>query len=345
MAIEGMNVKKQLRDLGLFALVSLAQTYFTCPACATPRLYLMVSLVTFFMWILLWKGNSLVTLYVNSKISWLHSPVKRLIVGFVSTIGYTLLAILSLLNVFSWVFNFNFGTQYQSTVYLCIIITILISLFLHGREFLLSWRKAKIDAERHEKESIAARYESLKNQVNPHFLFNSLNALTNLVYEDPDKAVKFIKQLSEVYRYVLDTRDKEVVPLKEELNFINSYNYLQQMRFGDKLKVQIDPPAGHVLIAPLALQLLFENAIKHNVVSQDDPLTIRVFEESGFIVVQNNLQRKSISNEPSAGIGLENIRKRYEFLSEKKVEVLEDGNSFTVKLPIIKDAIHERIDY
>lgn len=334
-----MTVKKQIKSLCIFALVSLAQTYFTCPACATPRVYLMVSLVTFLMWLLLWKGNNLVNHYLNSKISWLHEPVKRLILGFISTISYTLIAIFVLLYAFSKVFNFDFGSQYQSTVYLCMIITILVSLFMHGREFLLSWRKAKIDAERHEKESIAARYESLKNQVNPHFLFNSLNALTNLVYEDPDKAVKFIKQLSEVYRYVLDTRDKEVVPLRDELTFINSYNYLQQIRFGDKLKVQIDPLDDDTLIAPLALQLLFENAIKHNIVSHDDPLTIHVFSQSDFIVVKNNLQRKLASTEPSAGIGLENIRRRYEFLSNRKVEVCEDDRSFSVKLPVIKEDI------
>jgi len=345
MVIGKISVKKQLRDLGLFALVSVVQTYFTCPVCVTSRLYLMVSLVTFFLWILLWKGNSLITNYLNSKISWLHEPVKRLVVGFSSTIIYSVTAVLALMYAFSRAFGFDFGSQYKSTVYMCIIITILISLFLHGRQFLLSWRKARIDAEQYEKESIAARYESLKSQVNPHFLFNSLNALTNLVYEDADKAVKFIKQLSEVYRYVLDTRDKEAVPLEEELKFIESYNYLQHIRFGNKLNVSIDLPRSDIFIAPLALQMLFENAIKHNVVSEDDPLTIKVFEEDGFIVVRNNLQRKLTRNEPSAGIGLENICKRYEFLSDRKVEVLEDADSFSVKLPVLKDTAHEGTDY
>jgi LytS/YehU family sensor histidine kinase len=219
-----------------------------------------------------------------------------------------------------------------------VIITIIITLFMHGRQFLINLKKATIDAEKLKRENIAARYESLKNQVNPHFLFNSFNALSNLVYEDPDKAVKFIKQLSEVYRYVLDTREKEVVSLSEETDFLKSYLYLQQIRFGDKLKIQIDLDGEEGFIAPLALQMLIENAIKHNVVSEDDPLIINVYLENGFIGVKNNLQKKTISAEPSAGVGLENICKRYEFLSDKKVEILKDSESFIVKLPVLSES-------
>jgi LytS/YehU family sensor histidine kinase len=175
----------------------------------------------------------------------------------------------------------------------------------------------------------------LKNQVNPHFLFNSFNALSNLVYEDPDKAVKFIKQLSEVYRYVLDTRDREVVSLEEELRFLQSYIYLQKIRFAEKLTIDIQLENVNSQIAPLALQILVENAIKHNIVSEDDPLQVKIYPDNGFIAVENNLQKKSMGVEPSAGVGLENICRRYEFLSDKKVEILEDTDRFLVKLPIL----------
>ncbi len=206
---------------------------------------------------------------------------------------------------------------------------------MHGRSFLLNWKQSSIAAEQLKRESIAAKYESLKNQVNPHFLFNSLNALSNLVYEDQDKAVKFIKQLSEVYRYVLDTREKEVVSIAEELKFLQSYLFLQQIRFGDKLKIEISVRKEAINVAPLALQLLIENAIKHNVVSEDDPLTVRIFEADQYIVVENNLQKKTSLGEPSAGVGLQNICKRYEFLSDRKVETIKDEKTFTVKLPIL----------
>jgi LytS/YehU family sensor histidine kinase len=162
-----------------------------------------------------------------------------------------------------------------------------------------------------------------------------LNALTNLVYQDQDKAAKFIKQLSEVYRYVLDSRDKEVVSIQEELKFLESYLFLQHIRFGDKLNVQIDIPRKDGRVAPLALQMLFENAIKHNVISEEDPLTIHIYRQDENLVVENTLKRKQILAEDSSGLGLENIKRRYEFLSDKKVVVEETASKFKVTVPIL----------
>jgi sensor histidine kinase YesM len=178
------------------------------------------------MWIVLWKGNSLVASQISNRVSWLEFPLKRLLVGFAGTIAYTLLAVMALMSFFEYVLGFNFGKSYLYTIYIAVGITITLSLILHSRSFLLHWRQAALDAAKYERESIAARYESLKNQVNPHFLFNSFNALTNLVYEDQDKAVRFIKHLSEVYRYVLDTHNLEVVTLEEEEKFLNAFLYL-----------------------------------------------------------------------------------------------------------------------
>ena len=187
-----------------------------------------------------------------------------------------------------------------------------------------------------EKESALSQYESLKNQVNPHFLFNSLNALTHLVYEDQDKAAKFIKQLSEVYRYVLDSRDKEVVSLEEELKFLDAYLFLQQIRFGDKLKVNVNFKGSTSSVAPLALQMLIENAIKHNVISEEEPLSIRLYMERSFLVVENDLHKKNILPDSSGGLGLQNIKRRYEFLSKEKVVVDEGEGKFIVKLPMLE---------
>jgi sensor histidine kinase YesM len=337
-----LMTKKQLRsnarDLFYFFLISIVQAVLMCPRCNSPGSYIRVICFTFVMWIMLWKGNSKVTEYVSSKISWLNAPVKRLIVGFLSTIAYTVLSMLITMSCFEYFFDFNFGKGYYYTLYGSVIVTIFISLFLHGREFLKHWRSATIEREKYEKESAVARYESLKNQVNPHFLFNSFNALSNLVYEDQDKAVKFIKQLSEVYRYVLDTRDKEVVSVGQELKFLQSYVYLQHIRFGDKLKIMVDQIDEYAFVAPLALQMLIENAIKHNVVSEDDPLMIRVYQNGDYIVVENNLQQKTTLGEPSVGVGLENISKRYSFLNNKKVEVIRNDGHFIVKLPILNGA-------
>lgn len=281
-------------------------------------------------WILLWKGNSYLTDYVNSKISWLKFPVKRFTVGLASTVAYTLIATF-LLSLAYEQYNDDLALTYISSI----VITIAISLFMHGRAFLLNWKKSALEAEQYQKESITARYEALKNQVNPHFLFNSLNALTNLIYEDKEKASVFIKELVEVYKYVLDSKDKGTVSLREELEFLKAYLFLQQIRFGNKLKINFGELEKDRHVAPLALQMLIENAIKHNIVSEDDPLEIRIFQEGDSIVVQNSLQLKSSIGTSSLGVGLDNIVKRYESLGEAKVEVIKNVKDFIVKIPLL----------
>jgi LytS/YehU family sensor histidine kinase len=205
---------------------------------------------------------------------------------------------------------------------------------MHSRGFLLSLRSSELTSERLQKESMKAQFDSLKSQVNPHFLFNSLNALTNLIYENQDKAVRFVKQLSEVYRYVLDTQGREIVPLSDEVKFLKSYIFLQQIRFGDKLKMEIDLDSVNAQIAPLVLQMLMENAIKHNVISMDEPLTIRIYSVGNQIIIENNIQKKDVLPEESKGIGLANIKKRYSFLTDRPVEIIQ-SNSFVVKLPFL----------
>jgi LytS/YehU family sensor histidine kinase len=187
------------------------------------------------------------------------------------------------------------------------------------------------------KENFVARFENLKSQVNPHFLFNSFNALTNLVYEDQDKAAKFIKKLSDVYRYVLDTRDREVVSLEEEMDFLKSYVFLQQIRFGEKLKIDIQLNGIKSMVAPLALQMLIENAIKHNVVSEESPLTVKVYADDQYLAVENDLQKKVILSEDKSGVGLDNIRKRYEFLTGREIVIQETPEKFIVRLPFITE--------
>lgn len=187
-----------------------------------------------------------------------------------------------------------------------------------------------------QEENIVSQFETLKSQVNPHFLFNSLNVLTSLIYIDQDKAAKFVVQLSRVYRYALENRERDLVELQEEMPFVESYIFLLKTRFENNLivEMEIGKGEGHKKIAPMVIQMLLENAIKHNVISRSKPLTIRLETADGAISVANNLQLKS-STEVSSRIGLENIRKRYEYLTRKKISVSDDNGFFRVEIPLL----------
>jgi LytS/YehU family sensor histidine kinase len=198
-------------------------------------------------------------------------------------------------------------------------------------------KQTQLEAEQLKKESIEAQFEALRNQVNPHFMFNCFNVLSNLVYKDPDTSSQFIAQLSNVYRYLLQSQQKKIVTLQEELSFIESYLYLLKMRHGDNLiiekKVIAEPDSFYV--APASLQMLIENAIKHNVVSKSNPLTIRLYSDNGSIVVSNNLQEKEFKEE-STKRGLQNIQSRYRLLSDEKVVIEKLTHEFRVTIPLLQ---------
>ncbi|AEE49379.1 sensor histidine kinase [Haliscomenobacter hydrossis] len=190
--------------------------------------------------------------------------------------------------------------------------------------------------------NILAQYDSLKQQVNPHFLFNSLNSLSSLIGQDPDKAELFVQEMSQVYRYLLQNSRDELSTLQRELNFIHSYLHLLLTRFGTALQVQIDVATEfrEFRIPPLTLQLLVENAVKHNEVSSENPLKLTISIDQGRLKVSNNLQKRIITAY-SEKIGLANIMARYRILGYPEVEVIDDGESFTVLLPLIKvDALN-----
>ena len=215
---------------------------------------------------------------------------------------------------------------------LFLVTTIYESVFFSYR-----WKQSIVETERLKSENIQSQLEGLKNQVNPHFLFNSLNTLTYIIPEDPEKAIKFVQKLSKVYRYILEIRDKKLIPVVEELEFLHSYIFLLKERFGENIKVNLDIPEEYEYrhIVPLSLQILFENAIKHNIISSSKPLQIDVYcENNDRLIVQNNLQRKKQSI-PSTKVGLQNIKNRYAYFSDQKVDIIESETHFTVSLPLI----------
>ena len=336
--VSELDWKKELKSIFLIALFGGASFYAWCPNCYNnlSQSYpgFLYSAAT---WVLLWQGNAHLSDILTRMQPWLENPGKRFIMGIIGVVVYTPLAIYLLYLVSSKVFDIQVDNIVQTMV-ISVGITFLISFFLNASQFLQNWKQSALEAAELKKEQMATQYESLKNQVNPHFLFNSLNVLTNLVYEDQDQAASFIRQLSKVYRYVLDTRSHELVPLKTELNFLESYIFLQKIRFEDKLKVNIELD-GHEesMMPPIALQILMENAIKHNVIAEEEPLNVDLYvEDDTYIVMSNNLQKKNIPKEATTGMGLDNIKARYEFLSQRPVLIEETESMFIVKLPLLK---------
>jgi LytS/YehU family sensor histidine kinase len=230
--------------------------------------------------------------------------------------------------------NILFSKTSEGLKYL-IIFTFVGIILINGSHFFKSWKQAAVNEEKLKREKLAIEYEALKNQVNPHFLFNSLTALSSLVYKDQQKAVTFIREFSNVFRYVLESREKEVVDFATEKKLLESVSYLNRIRYEDSLLIKINlSDATDKYVIPMALQMLLENAIKHNSISINKPLKVEIMEEGGYVVVKNNLQPKK-SEIVSNKIGLENIKSRYKYLSDKDVLVENSNGEFIVKIPVL----------
>lgn len=293
-------------------------------------------ILTFFFW----KGNSAIVRYFNNKYSWIKESKKIISRHIIFTSLYSL-TVISLFYCYIWFIVMHkrtmtdFFANFNVGFYICITITTIAMLFSYTFYFFRYWKKAVLSEEQLKRESLALQYESLKNQVNPHFLFNSLNILTSLIEKDKNTSIKYVKQLSDVFRYVLDQNVRELVPIENELKFIESYYYLQRIRFGENFRMDTNIREKHFLMVPLALQILIENAVKHNEISYENPLTITIHDDDDFLYVSNNKKLRSHLPE-SNQIGLKTLRFQYEFLSGKKIEVMNDDSHFEVKLPKIK---------
>ncbi|MCU0341655.1 MAG: histidine kinase [Spirosomaceae bacterium] len=214
--------------------------------------------------------------------------------------------------------------------------SVMVNLGFIANHFLTRWRENATRAARLEQEKSQVQFDNLKNQLNPHFLFNSLTSLDSLIEENPTLARQFLQQLSKVFRYVLQHKDKGLVTLSEELAFVKHYVFLLQTRFDRHLIVRFETPKTHLdkQIVPVTLQILIENALKHNIVSPAKPLTIDVVIEEDFLTVTNNIQLKK-QVETSNNQGLQNLRNLYSFLTTTLLEIHQTDATFSVKIPLL----------
>jgi two-component system, LytTR family, sensor kinase len=298
-------------------------------------------IVTILITTVIWLGNRYVMIYCRKKYPYFKDVRRRLVIQSIIMLVFTLTANILLGQFSECVYAKDGGVrdfndiliQSNAAVIFC---TIMIIAIYESIYFMHELRHSVEETENLKRENLSAQLNALRTQVNPHFLFNNLNTLSSLIPENPTHAVDFVQQLSKVYRHILQVKDEKCILLKDELDVMNAYTFLLKTRFGSNLEVTIDIPIEKLgkKIVPLSLQILMENAIKHNIVSAEKPLVIHVFAENGSVVVSNNLQMKNQINE-STGIGLDNIRNRYKLISEKLVSVTESETNFTVSIPLI----------
>lgn len=297
----------------------------------------------------LYLANAPVTLLVQRRIEgngW-KTFLKRLIAGVFFSIIATVIAggILYIIMLFvngnnwteisNWLLSVKSVASFQQLIW----IAATISVTFHVFAFIQQFQANKLKEQTQKIVQISTEHESLKSQIGPHFLFNSLNVLNGLISENQDKAQEFVSELSSVYRYVLEQNDKSLVSLREEIDFSRTYMNLIQKRFEDGLEFEVveDFDLSYQVV-PLSLQILLENCIKHNRISSDEILKVKVYIKDDYLLIKNNLQIKNQLHK-STGKGLRNIIDRYKSFTRKKVEIQQTDQEFIVKLPLLTEKI------
>jgi two-component system, LytTR family, sensor kinase len=288
----------------------------------------------------------LIKKFFEKKYPWSHTnKVKRVIMELLSTnlLSASLITLFVIIQYNLYSDEVKKLVDFSSVMYQSVVVALIINNIiapLYEAQFLFrEWIKSRIETEQLKREKAESQYAVLKSQINPHFLFNSLNTLLTMI-ADNQEASRYVESLSDFLRYILQTNDKEAVSLTDELNMVNKYIFIQKNRFGDKLIVETDIPEHYLdfLIPPFALQMLLENALKHNVVSREYPLHINIFVEDHYLVVENNIHKKT-EDTHSTGVGLVNITNRFKFLSDRKVNIINENGKFKVALPLVKISV------
>lgn len=283
--------------------------------------------------------------YINHYLVWRKHSKYRIFLGVLGSISVTMLGTFFIRMFIHTVIEggefMDFVVNEKFRYYIVsLVITLFISLFFHTLYFYKKSQDKKVKEQKIIAGTASAQFETLKNQIDPHFLFNSLNVLSSLIEENPQNAQRFTTSLSKIYRYVLEQKDKELVPVSEELAFAKTYMNLLKMRFENSLFYELpeDVPNLDAKVVPLSLQLLLENTVKHNVVSERKPLYIRIKVVGDNLVIENDLQKKEVLNDRK-GVGLQNIINRYAILTQRKVQIIESEKQFSVSLPILTKQI------
>lgn len=290
--------------------------------------------------VVLWEVNRLIILYFRKKFPSIEQTRKRILWLLLTCTMVTLV-----IRVFNmWIYDetmlwgYRFPLEgYLHSVFVALLFVLIVGAIYEGIYYFSMWNRASFETERLKKENLQTQLDSLKAQINPHFLFNNFSTLASLITEDPHKAVDFVEELSVVYRYLLQANEKTLTTLEAEIKFAEAYYSLLKIRFENRISLDFDIKEEYkeLMLPPLTVQLLLENAVKHNAILQEKPLQIRIYTEPGYLVVKNSLHEKT-SGLRSTGLGLKNIALKYQLLRQPEVKVLRSADQFTVKVPLIK---------
>lgn len=297
---------------------------------------------------LFWMGDRQLTIYHRRKFPEVAHLKERLTRQYIAIALFTLVMafVMHKLDKQMQLFEVMAGAPgFWKQFLACLFVTAFISTIYEAVFFINLWKQGIAANSALQKAHVESQLESLKNQVNPHFLFNSLNTLAGIIPEDPASAVVFVQKLSLVYRCILELRQRTLVPLQEELDCLDNYLYLLRTRFGDNLvaEISITADARQKFVVPMALQMLVENAVKHNVASNRRPLRILITDLPETLVVSNPLQPKS-SEENGTGMGLSNIDDRYNLVCGKRIRVEQTEEKFEVQIPLLTVENYEGSD-
>lgn len=316
------------------------------------------TLFGFVLFLITWEANLRVNLWLDRYLKWEHSPVKRLILQITLNTVHTFLLMVLIISTYTFALTFLIPAPVrdaqavaypvlQRSLYAFVAILVVYQIIYISFYFFRQWSNTLVESERLKRENLSSQLQALQVQVNPHFLFNSLSSLVSLIEEDKVLAVEFVQELASVYRYLLQQKTESLIKICEELNFIRSFIYLHKARCGDNLKaeIKIDKEYMNYLVPPQTLQILVENAIKHNIISGSRPLTIKIYNNNDrHLIVENNLQKK-ISDHKHTETGLSNIADRYRLLSRQDIKIESNNGIFRVTVPMIRpDGNNESTD-
>lgn len=338
--------RKFLKELPLAVILSILiglviSLFFGVPLDRPLKSYLWSAGYSICIGVPLFANGYLFEWFEKRYINWIKQPVQSVFAAMGMHLFYSSLVIFSV-NWFWFVFLLdsewaNFWTYNKATIISEYIIFIIIAAIIYAISFFRAWRDEVRQKEKVKREALALQYKVLQDQINPHFLFNSLNVLRSLIDLDIEKAKEFTSELSDFYRDMLHFKNQDIIPLKAEIDFVKKYIFLQQIRFGDALQVDIianEKVDGKVI--PLSLQSLVENAIKHNEMSMANPLKIIIaISDNHELVIENNVQLKGV-REKSSHTGLKNLGGRYKYLTGKEMVVTKNEHYFRVSLPLIR---------